>query len=521
MIRKLLLPALAAAILLSAACGAGSPAITPTPFVGAWEQPQYSTNDDPLSGSETLSTTLLASDGYIPDGILTVRCTYNSALERENGLEVFITWFARNEDPGSDYRPTVAVRFDDGDVNEDVWSLSTDSGAALVTFAPDADAFISSMKGASRLVARVWKQDQTTITAQWQVAGFRDAVRPIEERCDPNFVPTPTPTPPTPITINDYLWRYKTGDSVNSPAVVDGVVYVGSGDGYLYAVDATSGDLRWRYEAGSWVLSPVVVDGVVYVSSGDDYDYLYAVDATSGDLRWRYEKEGKARVSSLAVSDGVVYFGKGIYMYAMDATTGSLRWRYETESGVSSPSVSDGVVYFGSNDDHLYAVDTETGGLRWRYETGAAVSSSPPAVVDGVVYFGSWDNHLYAVDIETGSLRWRYETDDGVYSPAVVDGVVYFGSADDHLYAVDIATEYLLWRYETGSSVTTSPAVADGVVYFGSWDDHLYAVDIATGYLLWQYDTGDWVESSPAVVDGVVYFGSDDGYLYALDARGR
>ena len=442
MIRKLLLPALAAAILSSAACGdnpqvdiaastaTNTPTITPTPFVGEWER--FRESADVLTGKELIGIALRSDASR--QATLLVRCTFNSAIERENGLDALIAW---DDDLGSDYRPTVALRFDDGDIWEDDWSLSTDSEATL---APAADAFISSMKGASRLVARVWKQDQTTITAQWDVAGFRDAVRPVEERCDPNFVPSPTPTPtPTPLTISDYLWRYETGDYVrSSPAIVDGVVYFGSVDNYLYAVDADSGELRWRYETGDSVdSSPAAVDGVVYFGSVDNY--LYAVDAASGELRWRYET-GDSVDSSPAAVDGVVYFGStDNYLYAVDAASGELRWRYETEDAVvSSPVVVDGVVYFGSTDNYLYAVDAVTGTLRWRYETGDSVGSSP-AVVDGIVYFGSTDDHLYAVDAVTGTLRWWYQTEHGVVSsPAVVDSIVYF-SIGDYLYAVDAA----------------------------------------------------------------------------------
>ena len=63
----------------------------------------------------------------------------------------------------------------------------------------------------------------------------------------------------------------------SSPAVVAGVVYVGSGDSYVYALDADSGELRWRYSTGNGVFSsPAVVDGVVYVGSDDGY--VYALD---------------------------------------------------------------------------------------------------------------------------------------------------------------------------------------------------------------------------------------------------
>ena len=75
------------------------------------------------------------------------------------------------------------------------------------------------------------------------------------------------------------LWRYETGGNVDSsPAMVDGVAYVGSDDKYLYALDARTGDLRWQYETGDDVnSSPAVVDGVVYFGSDDDY--LYALNA--------------------------------------------------------------------------------------------------------------------------------------------------------------------------------------------------------------------------------------------------
>ena len=48
----------------------------------------------------------------------------------------------------------------------------------------------------------------------------------------------------------------------------DGVVYVGSVDHHVYALDAETGELLWRYETGAGVFSsPAVSDGVVYVGS--------------------------------------------------------------------------------------------------------------------------------------------------------------------------------------------------------------------------------------------------------------
>ena len=69
------------------------------------------------------------------------------------------------------------------------------------------------------------------------------------------------------------LWRFETAAwVVSSPAVVDGVVYVGSWDGQVYAIDAATGDERWRFQTSGYVSSsPAVVDGVVYIGSGAGY----------------------------------------------------------------------------------------------------------------------------------------------------------------------------------------------------------------------------------------------------------
>ena len=82
-------------------------------------------------------------------------------------------------------------------------------------------------------------------------------------------------------------------DVASSPAVVNGVVYIGSGDGNVYALNAYGGTQIWSYITGSnafsipvnWVMSsPAVVDGVVYV--GCDDGNIYALNATDGDKLW-------------------------------------------------------------------------------------------------------------------------------------------------------------------------------------------------------------------------------------------
>jgi outer membrane protein assembly factor BamB len=57
---------------------------------------------------------------------------------------------------------------------------------------------------------------------------------------------------------------------LSSPAVADGVVYVGSDDVKIYALDASSGTRLWFFRTGRPVdhSSPAVANGMVYIASG-------------------------------------------------------------------------------------------------------------------------------------------------------------------------------------------------------------------------------------------------------------
>jgi len=314
------------------------------------------------------------------------------------------------------------------------------------------------------------------------------------------------------------LWSYPTGGGVySSPAVVNGVVYVGSDGGNIYALDAASGTPIWSYyPTGPWVdSSPAVAYNIVYVGGYDGN--IYALDAASGTLIWSYPTGGVVR-SSPAVANGVVYIGSdGGNIYALDAASGTLIWSYPTGSWVgSSPAVAHGVVYVGSGDGNIYALDAASGTPIWTYQTGSWVQSSP-AIANGVVYVGSGNGNIYALDAASGTPIWTYATGSSVHSsPAIVDGNVYVGSGNGNIYALDASSGTPIWTYATGYWVQSSPAVANGVVYVGSSNGNIYALDAASGTPIWTYATGLSVHSSPAIIDGIVYVGSWDGYVYAL-----
>jgi outer membrane protein assembly factor BamB/tetratricopeptide (TPR) repeat protein len=226
------------------------------------------------------------------------------------------------------------------------------------------------------------------------------------------------------------------GQVVSSPLVVGEVVYVGSTEGTLYALDAANGQGMWTFSTGAEIrAAPAYADGVVYVGSMDGK--LYALDASTGEKRCESTAVGPISASPVVAGDKVLVGSSAQNLWEFGAANCSLSFTYHTGTPVEvSPAVSDGVVYVPSTNKVL-AIELETNEDLWVFaDAGAAIRSSP-VVASGVLYVGSDDGYLYAVDTETGTTLWKWKTDGRVRSsPAIADGAIFFGSFDGFVYAV-------------------------------------------------------------------------------------
>jgi outer membrane protein assembly factor BamB len=304
------------------------------------------------------------------------------------------------------------------------------------------------------------------------------------------------------------IWTARYSPSLSAPAVADGFVVVGSREG-LIAFAVATGEEHWRFvPEGEPVAgvprehfdsSPAIVDGVVYVGDGP-IGGLYAVDLATGALRWRFQATG-ATLSSPAVADGVVYVGtipdeqyghgdQPAALIAVDAVTGEERWRFEPGGEhtliASAPAVVAGTIFVNSvsypepapPDLMLHALDAATGAEQWRIEVGNRINfTNSPAVANGLVYISTGaDNALLAVDAATGEERWRTPTEQLMDSPSVAADAVYVSAADGYIHAVDAVTGEECWRVMV-NGFTSAPAIAGGMVYVHSWEDgNLYAI---------------------------------------------
>lgn len=316
------------------------------------------------------------------------------------------------------------------------------------------------------------------------------------------------------------LWRFETGGPIyGDVAVYDGYLYAGSDDGFLYKLNRADGSEHWRFniheatplerfEPGNFVNTnrgfdfrgpnPIEADGIVYVGSPDTR--LYAIDATTGTKKWFFETDDIVR-SQPAVADGKVIFGSyDGRVYALDKETGDQRWVVDTGAPVTAaPLVHDGVVYLGNRSTRtttgmLYALDVAAGETIWTKEWGEGSWVESSAVFyDGTVYIGSsfWATTL-AIDPATGASVWERRVGGGAYStPALTQDAGYTGTVgfdNDRgltgaLLRLDRATGEEVWRFPFPKipgrfyhGVSASPEVVDGLILFGAHDGVFYAL---------------------------------------------
>jgi polyvinyl alcohol dehydrogenase (cytochrome) len=348
-------------------------------------------------------------------------------------------------------------------------------------------------------------------------------------------------------------WFHQTPDVVTAtPALADGVAYVGDWSGNFVAIALADGTTKWSFKAPE---HPTVYSGQIVAS---------AAVADVGD-------------------DRRVFFASGKTLYALDAARGSERWKHELNPDgpaddpteiQSSPVVVDGMVIVGF-DGHdapgvragIVALDAVTGDVRWIFDPdGAApasgcggVWSSPSVDVErGLVFAGSancvtsprgWNDYseaIFAVDLRTGEPEWSFQPRgpsnldfDFAGAPNLFEhdgrALVGLGGKDGVYYALDRATGDLVWERTAAKPEASSPnfstggfigasAVGDGIIVGGTAVGGpcpcLHGIDTSDGSIAWQQGDAAPTFAPSAIVNGVAFSGSTTDFtLRALDLR--
>jgi eukaryotic-like serine/threonine-protein kinase len=213
-------------------------------------------------------------------------------------------------------------------------------------------------------------------------------------------------------------------DANGTPVIVFGS---SDPDNAVYSLDARTGALVWRFAthapqpdddvgAGSTISAPGVngfADGAAYVLGKDGY--MYALNLTTGALRWEFNVNADSpgltgdMISTASLDGANLYFGYQAGLYKLNAVTGAKIWKTQdlgvtTASIADSPAVvgpaGDKVVFVADIGGTIYAFSAGTGTKLWSYPTGRLIWSSP-AISNGRMFIAGATRKLYAFGIVT------------------------------------------------------------------------------------------------------------------------
>jgi eukaryotic-like serine/threonine-protein kinase len=335
-------------------------------------------------------------------------------------------------------------------------------------------------------------------------------------------------------------WNFTAGGAViSSPTVANGIVYFGSQDKNIYAVDARSGGFVWKFPTGGRIeSSPAVVNGRVY--TGADDGNVYCLNAFNGSLIWKTPAGGfingsfSATVilrSSPVVVGNMVYVGSlDQRLYALFADNGSVAWKFKTQGVItSSPAVAESSVYVISQEPSaggLYKLDSNNGDFIWKRSLpyfsilgGGTDMHGSPVVANGMVFASSNMKAHYAINATNGDIIWKYQDDNA--GEFIVSSLIYrngnvFLIDKFSIVCVDAKNGSTIWSSFLGDELYVSPSYAEGKLYVVTDQHSVFVLNATDGSKLGKFVASSSSWSSPTIYEGKVYFGSNDWNVYCL-----
>jgi outer membrane protein assembly factor BamB len=342
----------------------------------------------------------------------------------------------------------------------------------------------------------------------------------------------------------------------------DGIIYAGTRDGKVVAVNSSSQGILWSYivttttssgmscgptTAPTAIYTPPIVDGdLVYIGTYSGQVLALSMLARSQNLTFPQQRYGEwewdcpidnarsnAIVADLLVSDDAIYVSSSNgRVYSLDKEFGDQNWESKVLDEKhrklwTSPLIQGNTLYVSTYDGHIYSLSSETGELsEWSFESEAGFASSP-VIYEDTIFLGSFDRYLYAIKIGSNVSMWKFPEEEPAgnwfwASPIVNEGIVYAGCLDGKFYAIEAETGVKVWEFDAESPIVSSPILMDNllIVTDESGTVHVFDLSIEIGdeaAPLKVIPIGADVRSSFCAHDGLVYVRGEDNWMYVVD----
>jgi eukaryotic-like serine/threonine-protein kinase len=155
-------------------------------------------------------------------------------------------------------------------------------------------------------------------------------------------------------------WTFNNKGSwvIGSPGVKDGKVYFATSDtSTLYAVDANSGSAVMSLKYNRWPLfsSPAIAGNMLYMGSHEGK--LIAIDLAAQKTAWTFQTDGSIQNgATYTKEDGTPKYEAAFTDDFYETMVIGVNKMMTVGAVLSSPVVVDNVIYVGSADGNLYAL---------------------------------------------------------------------------------------------------------------------------------------------------------------------
>jgi outer membrane protein assembly factor BamB len=288
-------------------------------------------------------------------------------------------------------------------------------------------------------------------------------------------------------------WSDNFPDSVWYSLIVNGTVFITTGNKMVYALNQATGSTIWSHAVGGvYTWSGLTYDrGRVFVL--DSSGVLTAFDATSGSVAWSEQLPGQyGFLSPPTARNGIVYAtgdGAGGTVYAAQEGDGHLLWTLSGNFGAtSSPAVSATGLYVSSGCQETWGFDPVLGAPLWHFVSSCVGGGGlTPVVANGHVFVNGTPLGSVVLSSSSGAPQGSFNPGP---APAVANGVAFMLEGSTLSAVGNAGLGDTQWTFTGDGKLDTAPIVVGGLVIVGSSAGNVYALDAATGATSWSTSVG-------------------------------